>query len=63
MERHKLRKVLDRIEYTTRRLQAGLESDAEKEVEDVRRLDEETEDQAELFQNVGDAALLVPERK
>lgn len=63
MERHKLRKVIDRIEYTTRRLQAGLEVDAEKEVEDVRRLDEETEDQAELFQNVGDAALLVPERK
>lgn len=62
MERHQLCKIIDRIEYTTRRLQAGLDVDAEKEAEAARTLDEETEDQAELFQNVGDASTLVPEK-
>lgn len=62
LERHKLRKIIDKIQYTTRRMQAGLDVDAEKEVESVRQMDEECEDQAELFQTVGEASSLVPEK-
>jgi len=63
IERHQLRKVVDQVEYTTRRLQAGLSVDAEKEAEAARRMDDEGEDHAELFRNVGDAAELVPEQR
>ena len=58
VERHRLEKIADRIRFTTRKLRAGLVIDAAKEAEDVRKLHEEAEDDAEL--NLGAASGMVP---
>lgn len=62
IERYQLRKIMEQVEFTTRRLQAGLIVDAEKAAEEARNLQRDVEDQAQVFQKVGDSALLVPEK-
>lgn len=60
VERHKLSKLAEKIRFTTRRLQAGLNIDAAKEAEDVIKAHDEVEDEALVVPNVGDASAPVP---
>ncbi|KAK3678921.1 hypothetical protein LTR78_001374 [Recurvomyces mirabilis] len=60
VERHKLQKLAEKIRFTTRRLQAGLNVDAAKEAEDAIRAHDEVEDEAIVLPNVGDASAPVP---
>ena len=62
VERHKLNKILEKIRYTTRRIQAGLEVDAAQEADDVFKAHDEVEDEAMVLPNVGDASAPVPKK-
>ncbi|EMC92527.1 hypothetical protein BAUCODRAFT_294510 [Baudoinia panamericana UAMH 10762] len=60
IEKYKLKKVADRIRFTTRRIKAGLVVDAEKEAEAARHAEEDAEDEAQIIQHVGDAGAAIP---
>ncbi|TKA72378.1 hypothetical protein B0A55_06547 [Friedmanniomyces simplex] len=60
VERHKLQKLAEKIRYTTRRIQAGLDVDAAKEAEDAFRAHDEVEDEAMVLPNVADVGVLLP---
>ncbi|KAK5710134.1 hypothetical protein LTR17_019137 [Elasticomyces elasticus] len=62
VERHKLRKLAEKIRFTTRRLQAGLEVDVAKEAEEAFRAHDEVEDEAMVLPNVADAAAPLPSK-
>jgi hypothetical protein len=62
VERHKLRKLAERIRFTTRRLQAGLDVDAAQEAMDTLKAHDEVEDEAQVLPNVGDAAGPMPKK-
>jgi len=60
IERRKLQKVAEKIRFTTRRLKAGLAVDAAQEADAVMKMEEEAEDEAQVLQQVGDAAAAMP---
>ncbi|KAK3070899.1 hypothetical protein LTR53_009644 [Teratosphaeriaceae sp. CCFEE 6253] len=62
VERHKLRKLAEKIRFTTRRIQAGLDVDAAKEAEEAFRAHDEVEDEAMVLPNVGDPAAPLPSK-
>nr|OQO25939.1 hypothetical protein B0A51_06077 [Rachicladosporium sp. CCFEE 5018] len=59
VERYKLKRILDEVEFTTRRLQAGLNVDVEAKVAEMRTMQEKTEDEGRvIFQGADVAAAL-----
>lgn len=60
VERRKLEKVAERIRYTTRRLKAGLTIDAAQEADEIKKMQDEAEDEAQILQKAGDASAAVP---
>ncbi|KAK5120672.1 hypothetical protein LTR85_006030 [Meristemomyces frigidus] len=60
IERRKLEKIAERIRFTTRRLKAGLTIDAAQEADEVKKMQDEAEDEAQILQHAGDASAAVP---
>lgn len=60
-ERLRLRQILERVEYTTRRLRAGLKVDVEKEAEDIRtEFETAGDEEAGLFAHLASSVSMGP---